>query len=184
MNKKVEDYFNNYWDFKKYEDVYKDDVNAKQILKAIGRHYNIKSLIDVGCATGHTLADFKKAGVKHVIGIEKYRLPVERIHEKAKPYWIQAEAKNLDKLFQEDSFDFAFCNFLMYCNYKQAREALLKVHFVVKKGFWLHYPFADEPTDEWVDKLSQKKLLNKASMKQLIESCGFRKVTWDIWKKV
>ncbi len=187
MEEKVQDYFDNYWNFKRYEDVYKEDVNAKKIVKEIRKYgFKCKSLIDVGCATGHTLKDFQKAGVEKVIGIEKYKLAEERICKKVKHLWINADAKQLDILFQPNTFDFAFCNFFMYCSKKEIDQILKKIHVIVKEGFWLHYPFADDKTidREWVDKLSKKKLLTTKEMVELIQDNGFTMTTLDIWQKV
>lgn len=89
---------------------YRYDGRWKPVVQRISEHYrltNQDTILDVGCAKGFTLQDFREAlpGVK-VVGVDVSSYAISCAMDSVKPYLTIANASHLP--FPDKSFDFVF----------------------------------------------------------------------------
>lgn len=130
------------------------------------------SLLDSGCATGLTVRDLRKAGIK-AYGIEIADYAVAKWPEDLKRYLKQMDMRDIS-VFKPDAFDCVFSNANMYLTKEENLKWLADVHKVTKQSLYLVTPFSDYPDSIPKDK-ERKFLETKNWWMETVPRFGFER---------
>lgn len=130
------EYFHGGYCYNNYQ--YKEGI-WEPVVKDIIRHYNLKedsSILDIGCAMGYALFDFKKVmpGI-NVAGIDISEYAIENAKPEIKKYLAVGDAKDLSK-FKDKEFDLVLSISTIHnLSKEECVQSLKEIQRVGKKAF-------------------------------------------------
>ena len=164
------------------ESRYLGKTYATYLKKYITVNGNKSTLLDIGCGNGFFLEEAKKIGIDHVWGVEPGTQSVAKAHPTIRSY-IKTDIFR-PKLFKEKSFDIICC-FHTLDHIIDPNTFLDTVYKLLKKNGVVF--FVTHDTNGLSVKLFKEKspifdiehiyLFNKASLKKIFVSHGFRNGT-------
>jgi len=150
------------------------------VVKDIIKYYGLtpeSKILDVGCAKGFTLFDFKKIlpGIK-ICGIDISEYAIKNAMEEVKPYVSVGDAKNLSK-FKDQEFDLAISiNTIHNLPLQECKQALREIQRVAKKAFIVNDAWRNDEEKERMLKwnLTGETLMHVGDWKKLFEEVGYK----------
>lgn len=148
-----------------YERYWWGDINAN------------RSILDVGCGKGFTLAVIKKAfPLFSVCGVDISDYAIENGHWSVKPFLQKGCASDLSR-FEDNEFDFAFSiNTVHNLCYDKCIDAILELQRVSKKCF-ISVDAWDNEEEELVMRdwnLTAKTMMSCKEWRDLFETIGYK----------
>ena len=179
--KKIDDtYFSNYGGGP-YQKTYKSyTFSPEKIIKdLVYNDIDVKTLLDVGCASGELVRDFRRLGID-AFGIENNK---EILNKSVVPeYCCYMDMTNLSS-FKDKSFDVIYTNSFMYLLPQQIIPVLKQFKRVGIKGVYLCCPFlesysgiSDLPKDPFRTFLAKESWWEKQ-----FEEAGFIRLNKNIY---
>ena len=149
------------------------------VVKDLISHYELteeSSILDVGCAKGFMLYDFKKAipGIK-VRGIDISDYAIENAKEEVKEFLQIGDAKDLS-MFKEKEFDLVISiNTIHNLKFDDCKKALKEIQRVGKNAFITNDAWRNEEEKENMLKwnLTGETYMHVEDWKRLFEEVGY-----------
>lgn len=173
------EYFQNYGG-EKYSDNYlKYTTNPKFVIRElIFNKIFFDNLLDVGCASGEVVRDFRRLGVD-AYGIENNRDVLKK--SVAPDYCYYGNMFDLSDI-ADKSYDVIYCNALMYAWPTEVLKILKSFNRIVNKAVYLCCPFLDNTTNLAND--PYRVFLAKGSWwEKQFKEADFKKVSENIYSK-
>lgn len=136
-----------------------------------------ETLLDIGCASGELVRDFRKLGIK-AYGIENNKEIL--LKSIIKKYCVLMDMLDLHKI-NDNTFDVIYSNSFMYLFPQQVLPVLKEIYRITKKAVYLCNPFLGdvfENQDPYCKFLASRNWWNTQ-----FKEAGFFKVSYNIYKK-
>lgn len=139
--KKIDDgYFSNYGGKNYSENYLKYTTDPKLVIKdLIYSGVKFKKLLDVGCASGELVRDFRRLGVD-AYGIENNKDVLKR--SVTPSYCVYGDMRDLSDI-KDSSFDLIYTNCLMYAFPTEIVGILTEFHRIATKAVYLCCPYLE-----------------------------------------
>lgn len=172
-------YFKSYGGGPYSENYLKYTVDPKRIIRDL--YYNdipFQTLLDVGCASGQLVRDFRQLGID-AFGIENNREILKKCI--APKYCTFGDMLDLSEIASE-SFEILYCNALMYAWPSEILNILKSFHRIVTKAVYFCCPFLDTTLDLNNDPYRYF-LAKETWWEKQFKEAGFFKVNPSIYSK-
>lgn len=150
---------------------------ASNIIEDLIYHdISFDTILDIGCASGELVRDFRDLGVK-AYGIEKNQYIMKKnIMQK---YCITLDLKYIG-ILGKDVFDVGYANSLMYLFPQEIPNVLKDFYKVFKSAIYLWTPFTNDPPfpDPY-----RKFVASENWWRNHFEEAGFKKLTRYLYSK-
>jgi len=173
------EYFNNYGG-DKYSDIYLQyTTNPKIVIKdLLGHGIYFKKLLDVGCASGEVVRDFRRLGID-AYGIENNKTILKRCV--VPKYCTFGDMYDLSAI-KDNTFDVIYTNSLMYAWPMEILKILQAFHRITTHVVYLCCPFLDTILDLNND-LYRTFIAKESWWDQQFKEAEFKKVSTNIYTK-
>jgi len=150
------------------------------VVKDFTNHYKLKNeskILDVGCAKGFMLYDFKKLNQSfNVYGIDVSKYAIENSTKEVKDFLKVADAKNIP--FPDDYFDIVISiNTIHNLDRKECSHALKEIQRVTKKNSFITvdaYTNDDEKKRMYDWNLTAKTIMSVDQWKEFFNENGYK----------
>jgi len=151
----------------------------KKVVEDFKDHWKVNSkdkILDVGCAKGFMVYDFKNLIPEiHIEGVDISNYAIENSKPEVKKFLKVADAKNLP--YENDSFDYVISiNTIHNLNLDDCKKALKEIQRVSKKDSFITvdaYNNTDEKNKMFEWNLTAKTILSVKEWKELFEETGY-----------
>jgi len=184
VNKKIkkidDDYFTNYGG-KNYSESYLSyTISPHQIIKEfLDKGIEISNLLDIGCASGELVRDFRRLGVK-AYGIENNKSILKKCV--VPQYCTLMDMRNLGEI-KDNTFSVLYTNSLMYLWPNEIPSVLKQMNRIVEKAVYICVPFLKKNQVIFEDPY-RTFLANEKWWENQFITADFYKVSSNIYKKV
>ena len=178
-HKKLDDsYFDNYGG-DTYSKVYIDfTIHPKTVIdQLVANNIYFESLLDVGCASGEIVKDFRGLGIR-AYGIENNSKILKNC---VVPQFCEKMDMKDMKSIKDNTFDVIYTNSLMYLFPQEIKKTLDEFYRISKIAVYLCVPFLDETT-----KFSDPYrvfLGSRTWWRDQFENSKFKKISDSIYRK-
>jgi len=171
-------YFDNYGDIGYSKAYHKYTFSPEYIIQdLVDNDLEFDTLLDIGCASGELVRDFRKIGVK-AYGIENNQDILN--NSVAKEFCVLMDMLAMDSI-KENTFDIVYNNACMYLDPKDVPRAVKGMHRICKKAVYLCCPFLDTP-DMFSDPY-RTFLASREWWKKQFQETGFKKINDNLYLK-
>lgn len=139
--KKIDDsYFSNYGGDEYPNSYLKYTTSPRLVVRdLIYNGIDFKSILDVGCASGEVVRDFRRLGIE-AYGVENNAVILEKCV--APDYCVQGDLYDMSEI-KDSSIDVIYCNALMYVFPQDMVKVLKSFNRISRKAVFLCCPFLD-----------------------------------------
>lgn len=169
-------YFNNYGGGH-YLDTYKNHTfTADEIIQDIRlQGESISTLLDLGCAYGNLVRDFRELGIR-AYGLDNIEEVI--LNSVVPKYCFKMDIRDLDKV--DFKFDLVYSNSLMYLYPQEIPQILNKIHKICGRYFYLCVPFLE---DTYFQDTYRKFLASRVWWEISLKNQGFLKIKQNLYTK-
>lgn len=139
----------------------------------------VDSVLDVGCASGELVRDFRRLGVA-AFGIENNDDILKRCV--SPKYCKKMDIRDMSSL-KDSSFDLIYTNALMYVYPNEILSILEEFHRLCREAVYLCNPYLEESKDNPFPDPSRVFLATETWWTKQFKEAGFSKVASNIYKK-
>lgn len=162
-----EDYSESYLGFTIHPD--------KVIRDLMGLGIDFYTLLDVGCASGELVRDFRSLGIR-AYGVDNNEEIIDR--SVVPQFCAKMDMRNLQ--IKPNTFDIIYANSLMYLYPQEVLPVLKSFHTIVKKAVYLCVPFSE---DSFFEDPYRKFVGKRAWWRKQFLEAGFKRASDQIYLK-
>jgi len=153
-------------------------VEPSQVIASLATHNIIfDSLLDVGCASGELVRDFRRLGVK-AFGIEKNKDILKK--SVAPEYCVGMDLLDTSSI-KLGSFEVIYVNSLMYIFPHFIEKILKEFHRICSKAVYLCNPYLEDNVGDTFHDPSRVFLATETWWTKQFQEAGFYKVAENIY---